>query len=309
MPQPLQAQAAAAAGNEVFFAGGYTNSGTASNVVDILHLPTYTTISSSSAYTLWLETTVSGRMALSLPGGLDLAFFRLNVGSMSGNAPIDLGSGTLTTGGDNTNTTYAGKISDAGTLVKVGSGTLLLTASNTYTGPTTINQGSLVVNGSIVSPVTVNSGGALGGAGYLTSVTVNAGGTLAPGDSLGVLHLSGNLVLASSSSVLDYELGANTYDRLAVSGSVMLNGALNVNLVGGFAPSAGESFDLISGKMSGSFRQVNLPPLGNGLSWDTSNLYSTGTINVVPEPSSLMLLGVGTLGLLSYRWRRRKRPL
>ncbi|MGO9114409.1 MAG: PEP-CTERM sorting domain-containing protein [Thermoguttaceae bacterium] len=28
----------------------------------------------------------------------------------------------------------------------------------------------------------------------------------------------------------------------------------------------------------------------------------------VPEPSSLALIGVGAIGLLTYRWRRRKHP-
>ena len=129
---------------------------------------------------------------------------KLNVGSMSGNAPIDLGSQTLTTGSDNTSTTYSGSISDAGTLVKTGSGTLVLSGSNTSTGPTTINQGKLVLDGQLSnSAVTVNSGGLLSGMGSLTSVTVNAGGTLAPGDSQGTLALSGSLTLASG-AVLKY---------------------------------------------------------------------------------------------------------
>jgi hypothetical protein len=35
---------------------------------------------------------------------------------------------------------------------------------------------------------------------------------------------------------------------------------------------------------------------------------ATARINVVPEPASLTLVGLGTLGLLGYGWRRRKRP-
>ena len=47
---------------------------------------------------------------------------------MSGNAPIDLGSQTLTVGSDNTSKTYSGIISDGGNLLKTGSGILVLNA-------------------------------------------------------------------------------------------------------------------------------------------------------------------------------------
>ena len=43
-------------------------------------------------------------------------------------------------------------------LNKTGLGTLTLSAANTYTGPTTVNGGTLLVNGSITSPVTVYAG-------------------------------------------------------------------------------------------------------------------------------------------------------
>jgi len=47
-----------------------------------------------------------------------------------------------------------------------------------------------------------------------------------------------------------------------------------------------------------------MPDLGGGLSWDTSNLYTTGAIGVVPEPATLALLTLGGLAIL--RRSRRK---
>jgi autotransporter-associated beta strand protein len=51
---------------------------------------------------------------------------------------------TLTTGNDNTSTTFIGSIQDGTSptaLTKVGSGTQTLTGTNTYTGGTTVNGG------------------------------------------------------------------------------------------------------------------------------------------------------------------------
>jgi autotransporter-associated beta strand protein len=130
-------------------------------------------------------------------GSLGLANYSLAVGSMSGVAPINLAGNAFSVGSDNTNQTYSGAISGSGSLAKTGSGMLSLAGSNTYSGPTTVNQGKLLVNGSLVGPVTVNSGGTLAGIGSLTSVTVNEDGHLAPGDSLGKLTLGGTLTLLS----------------------------------------------------------------------------------------------------------------
>lgn len=96
------------------------------------------------------------------------------------------------------NLTIGSTIADnaaATALTKAGSATLTLTAANTYTGATTINQGRLTIDGSLAGAVTVNSGGTLAGAGSLASVNVNAGGCLSPGDAPGTIALNGTLAL------------------------------------------------------------------------------------------------------------------
>ncbi len=297
--------AAAAVGNEVFFAGGnYDIIGDSSNVVDILNLPSYTTISSSSAYTLWLGTTVSGRMTLLNPGRLNLATFSLNVGSMSGNAPIDLGSGTLTMGSDNTNTTYAGNISDAGTLVKTGSGTLVLAGSNTYNGPTTVNQGKLTVDGSLTnSAVIVNSGGILSGTGSLTSVTAYAGGHLAPGDfNAGALILAGNMDFEGGE--LNVVGAGSSITSLSIAGDLSLNNDPTLNFSGSITHGT-YTIASYSGTLNGSFGRLNIPA-GDTISYGTGS-NSAITISAVPEPSTLALLAAGALGLPGYAWRKRRR--
>ncbi len=85
------------------------------------------------------------------------------IGSLNGSGTVDLGAGiTLTTGSLNTTDSYAGVISDAGGLTKVGTGTLTLSGANTYTGATTVDNGTLKVDastGSLAAASTLTFGG------------------------------------------------------------------------------------------------------------------------------------------------------
>jgi hypothetical protein len=64
----------------------------------------------------------------------------------------------------------------------------------------------------------------------------------------------------------------------------------------------GDFFQLFSlTDQSGSFAAVDLPPLNSGLSWDLSQLTADGMIDVIPEPSTWVLLLVGAGALLGLR--------
>ena len=91
---------------------------------------------------------------------LNLNSFNQTIGSLGGAGNVMLGSAILTAGGNNANTTFSGAISGSGGLTKAGSGTLILSGSNGYTGVTNINGGTLEVDGAITSSsnVTVNGG-------------------------------------------------------------------------------------------------------------------------------------------------------
>src|SRR5262249_43664934 len=66
----------------------------------------------------------------------------------AGRGELSLGSATLTTNGDGSDTTFSGTISGSGGLVKVGEGTLTLSGNNSYTGGTLLNEGTLAVGSS-----------------------------------------------------------------------------------------------------------------------------------------------------------------
>jgi len=123
-------------------------------------------------------------------------------------------------------------------LTKKSAGTLTLTGTgNTYTGATTVNEGTLVVSGSINGSVTtVNGGGTLGGIGSVKSVILNAGGAIAPGSGSGTLNTANgtftwNGEASSAFAQAKFELSntadlglAATSDKIALGTGVLDQG-------------------------------------------------------------------------------------
>lgn len=135
-------------------------------------------------------------------------------------------------------------------------------------------------------------------------------GDLRPGNSPAEVHFGGDLLLGPSSHTLLELAGAQVgsgYDQLDVAGSLSLGGTLEVALLDGFNPGYGESFDLLDfGSLAGRFDAITLPTLDRGLAWDTSALYSTGTITAVPEPAAWLLALVGFTAATTLREHQRR---
>ena len=95
----------------------------------------------------------------------------------------------------------------------------------------------------------------------------------------------------SSGTKLNVTLGGTTpcsgYGRLTMSGTLTLDQpTLNVTLGNSFVPAVGQQFKILSfTSASGTFAAVNLPTLSAGLHWNTSALYTTGTIAVANQSS------------------------
>ncbi|GAB4483537.1 MAG: hypothetical protein OHK006_04830 [Thermodesulfovibrionales bacterium] len=127
--------------------------------------------------------------------------------------------------------TVSQSLSGAGGLSMSGAGALQLTGANTYTGLTSINSGTLIVNGSLASDVIVNPGGFLKGNGSIAGAVTNSG-TIAPGNSIGTL-IVGSYVSNPGSSYEAEVDAAGSSDLIAATGAATLNGgAVNVLAAG-----------------------------------------------------------------------------
>lgn len=160
-------------------------------------------------------------------------------------------------------------------LAKTGTGTWTLNETNTYTGSTTVSEGTLVVNGALGSGAVTVANGAL--------LTMGASSTLAFSTAGPTVTSNGNLTFGSGFGVgnlvgLDDTIAAGTYT--VVAGTVDLTGVNNVGIANAYSYGSVGSFAYFQ---SGSLDLV-----------------------VVPEPSSLGALAAGAAALAAWRTRRRK---
>ena len=161
-------------------------------------------------------------------------------------------------------------------------GVAKLGGTDTYTGPTTVNRGELIVDGLLAdSPVTV-TGGILSGTGHLDRVTIDAGGHLAPGD-----DNTGSLVIAGGvgfqGGELDLVAAGKSLSSLSIAGNLSLENA-TLDVTGKPAPG---KYVIASygGVLNGTFSSRDIPA-GDTINYGTGH-NSAITLSAVPEPFNL----------------------
>jgi GEVED domain/Calx-beta domain len=165
-----------------------------------------------------------------------------------------------------------------------------LTLDITNGGSWTQTAGSTVVNGTLQSTQTLQiQGGVLGGTGNVAANIAHSAGAVSPGQSTGILKITGDLQQSTSSGSLNVEIGPTItdFDQLQVTGDVTLSSQLNVISVGGFFPAVGSSFEVLqkqnTGTISGTFD--GLPEgailVSGGSLFQISYLGGTGNNDVV----------------------------
>jgi autotransporter-associated beta strand protein len=177
----------------------------------------------------------------------------------------------------------------------VHGGVVELAGTNTYGGPTTVSNGTLLVSGAVGSGgVTVVNGATLGGSGAIAgAVTIQAGGNLIPGygatEAGTILNLpAGALTLTPGSTTTLAVRHAGSNNDQIVCAAVNYGGTLSVVTNVGDAPfAAGDAFQLFKApsatNYTGYFGATRLPTLGFGLLW-SNNLAANGSLLVVASP-------------------------
>jgi autotransporter-associated beta strand protein/T5SS/PEP-CTERM-associated repeat protein len=232
------------------------------------------------------------------PGGT----LQIGSGGANGTLATDLSNnGTLIFDSSGTRI-HSNLVSGSGALMKNGTGSLTLSANNTYTGATLVNAGTLFVTGNLSSaaaPVNVAEGAVLGGSGSIGRVTT-INGTLAPGNNSaasGVLAFTGNVTLrpnATTSIGLNGTTRGSDYDGVNISGTLTGGGNLSFHFSGNFL-AAGQNFTIFNATQSiAGFASVQFTG-----SYGSGNFTSNGGGNWTQTVGSLNLTFSENTGVLA----------
>jgi autotransporter-associated beta strand protein len=192
--------------------------------------------------------------------------------------------------------TFACPVGGEGPFEKTDYGTLILAATNTYTGATTVSYGSLLVNSAVnaTASLAVSAGASLGGTGAVQcAVTAAPGSALAlAGNGYGTLTLASPAGLSLDGVTLAFDLRAaagGPSDALALAGPLTLSGTNAVSLS---LPAAGLP--------AGSYTLITYPSRGGDGALSLVPKLPNATLTVVDTAVTLEVTGSGTASAMVW---------
>ena len=269
-------------------AAGLTNSYVYNLAGGRLQVPTIASASGNSLFYFNGGTLQAAKTNASFMGGLTAAYVSTN------GAIIDSSTYAVTIAQALGHDPALGGTVDGG-LTSQGSGVITLAGTNTYTGPTAVTAGTLLVNGSIGAGAVTVSGGTLGGGGIINgAVDVQGGGTFSPGAGIGTQSVASSLSFESGSTA-QFDFGTGTNSEVLVTGALNLNGSTTVSITYVSAVAALGTYPLIQyGSLSGSLANLTPPTSPNPrLVFSLTNSVATKTISLVVSGVSANLVWHG----------------
>ncbi|WP_208948174.1 autotransporter domain-containing protein [Segnochrobactrum spirostomi] len=246
-------------------------------------------------------------------GGTNVAGGTLAVtGSIEGavdvaNGAMFYNAGTVTALGDSVVTnngtlvndgTIASTVANAGTATNNGTIAGSVVNTGTFVNPGTItgsvaNSGAFndngIVGGSFVDFGLLSGNGTIGGA-----LTIAQGGVVAPGNSIGTLHVGGNVVFQPGSTYAVQIDAGGASDLIQAGGSAAINGGAVQVSVGSGVVVGLNTFTILTanGGVSGQFTAINDPFGTNYPFLDAALVYGANGISLISTRSSVPLASV-----------------
>jgi len=208
------------------------------------------------------------------------------IGALMGSRNLNLNVSVISIGNNGNSTTYSGALTNAGSLIKMGSGTLTLSGTNTYAGSTTINAGVLALSGSgsIASTNLIVAGGAtLDVSGKTTPFALGSGATLTNSSVGAVINGTNNCSVGTLGLVND---GTNA-SFLQTNGTMTLSTSTVIKVNNSGAALVAGNHPLIAAATAGNHGLVSglLPSVvvtGNGAAGAVAlQTNSTGGLDLV----------------------------
>lgn len=287
------------------------------------------TVTSSGGGTFQIDPGLGASISSNASAAQSTVSSNIEIRGPSTSLAIGVADGAATTdleiSGAMSNSTFDG--GSANGITKSGSGTLVLSGNNTYTGPTVVENGilSLSASGSINSTesisidagATLNVGSGYSFAGFDGSITGNgdvtgdltlpSGATIAPGDSIGTLTFSAALEILGA---LTLEVDASTADRLLVGGQLTIGSGAMLTFIEEATPTAPVIQLATYDTLVGTFDPGNITAQPANYDIDYTYDFGGGVMGIalvaVPEASSFLAMGLVT-GIFTCRLSRRRR--
>ena len=248
---------------------------------------------------------------LTLNGGALETTATMTIDDFNRGISLGLGGGTFNVDPSTTLTISSGNpiAGTGGTLIKTGTGTLILGAFNSYSGSTVINAGKLALDTSgaittspsivvgsgatfdvsAVSSFTLASGQSISGSGTVVG-NVNGSGTsaISPGSSPGTLTFNNDLTLLAGDTLIfdltnNTTIGGGVNDLLVVNGNLNLNN--NVVTIRALTPGGALA--------NGTYRLVNYSGIKTGsLTVNSGTRFSLTIDESIPNQINLQVTGL-----------------